>query len=176
MIDPFIWQDENFGKLPTKGKLLFIGLFSNADDYGKIRANDAYLKSTIFMYDNISLSKIHELMDEIGQTMKSVRLYEINENRYVMLKKWNDYQKQHKDRLIDSVLPDPSDVSDNVGQTPDNVRSSRLDKIRLSRGDKSMREEGISTEDGGVGKSLLKEKIKTLGLKSYDQSRNIKAS
>ena len=39
MIDPGIWQSEDFAKMSTLGKLVFIGLFSNADDEGRGRAN-----------------------------------------------------------------------------------------------------------------------------------------
>lgn len=37
MIDPNIWQSEDFAGLSTLAKLVFIGLFSNADDEGEIR-------------------------------------------------------------------------------------------------------------------------------------------
>ena len=51
MIDPGIWQSEDFSKLSTLAKLVFIGLFSNADDEGRGRAKAAYIKSTLFPYD-----------------------------------------------------------------------------------------------------------------------------
>ena len=42
MIDPNIWQSEDFSKLSTLGKLVFIGLFSLADDEGRGRSNPVY--------------------------------------------------------------------------------------------------------------------------------------
>ena len=51
MIDPNIWQSEDFGKLSLLAKIVFIGLFSNADDEGRGRANPVYLKSTLFPYE-----------------------------------------------------------------------------------------------------------------------------
>ena len=105
MIDPTIWQDEEFGKLSPKARLLFIGLFSNADDEGRIRANSAYVKSTIFMYDTMSLSKAASLINEIASTMSGVKYYEVDGNQYIQLIKWEEYQKQHKDRIQASTLP-----------------------------------------------------------------------
>ena len=35
MIDPNIWDSEDFSKLSILGRLLFIGMFSNADDEGR---------------------------------------------------------------------------------------------------------------------------------------------
>ncbi len=137
MIDPSIWQDENFGHLSPKARILFIGLFSNADDEGRIRANDSYIRSTIFMYDDISLSSVRQLTDEVISTMKSVFLYETYGNRYIQLKKWGDYQKQREDRIQDSSLPSPKgatvrQVSD-IRQTDDGQKSAqiRLDKVKL---------------------------------------------
>lgn len=51
MIDPNIWQSEDFSKLSTLGKLVFIGLFSLADDEGRGRCNPVFLKSTLFPYE-----------------------------------------------------------------------------------------------------------------------------
>ena len=50
MIDPNIWQSEDFSRLSTLGKLVFIGLFSLADDEGRGRCNPVYLKSTLFRF------------------------------------------------------------------------------------------------------------------------------
>ena len=35
MIDPSMWINEDFGTLSTLAKLVFIGLFSSADDEGR---------------------------------------------------------------------------------------------------------------------------------------------
>jgi len=135
MIDPAIWEDEEFGKLSMAGKVLFIGLFSNADDEGRIRANTAYIKSTIFMYDTTDIQTIELLLVEVTKTMKSVRLYEVDGKQYIQLLNWNEYQKQHKDRIQSSTLPIYNeDVSDNVGQVTDNdgVSKVKLSKVKLS--------------------------------------------
>lgn len=39
MIDPSIWTDEGMAALTPRQQLLFIGLFSNADDHGSLRAS-----------------------------------------------------------------------------------------------------------------------------------------
>lgn len=129
MIDPMIWQDEEFGSLTSGAKILFIGLFSNADDEGRIRANPAYLKSSIFMYDDITPAIVKTKRDEVVEKMSSVVFYEIDGKEYIQLKNWNEFQKQHKDRITPSTLPPYiEDVTDNVGQVTDNVG---VDKVRL---------------------------------------------
>ena len=52
MIVPEIWQSESFAQLSILAKLVFIGLFSNADDEGRGIANPVYIKSILFPYDD----------------------------------------------------------------------------------------------------------------------------
>lgn len=149
MIDPSIWHDENFGKLSITARLLFIGLFSNADDHGRIRANDSYIRSTIFMYDDISLTDVRQAVDEVAEKIKTIKSYEVSGNRYIQLLKWSEYQKQREDRMSDSLLPPPpqTDVrqmSDtcqtNVRQTPAEVKLSKLSKVKLDKNEVKERE------------------------------------
>jgi hypothetical protein len=129
MIDPTIWEDENFGTLSSDAKLMFIGLFSNADDEGRIRANPAYLKSTIFIYNDMDLGQITTIRSEVLSRINNVKYYIVDGKEYIQLTKWHDYQKQHKDRIQSSTLPRyKKDVADNVGQMTDNVG---VDKVRL---------------------------------------------
>jgi len=105
MIDPSIWSDESFGSLSSGAKILFIGLFSNADDEGRILANPAYLKATVFMYDTVTLDIIKTKRTEVIEKMSSVILYEVDGKEYIQLSRWEEYQKQQKDRIQPSKLP-----------------------------------------------------------------------
>ncbi len=163
MIDPSIWQDENFGQLSMCARLLFIGLFSNADDEGKIRANDSYIRSTIFMYDDIALADVRQAVDEVATKVRSIELYEIDGNRYIQLKKWSEYQKQREERIQKSILPSPIRHMSDKCQTDDSTSS--LDKCSLDKNKLGeSKREGISPADGGVGKQKFEERRKALHL------------
>lgn len=157
MIDPSIWQDEEFGSLSSNAKVLFIGLFSNADDEGRIRANPSYLKSTVFMYDEeVDVTLIPGIREEVIYKMKAVQFYEVDGKEYIQLKNWDEYQKQHKDRVQPSTLPTPSnDVSDNVGQMP---TQDKLSKDKLVSGKSpEIKIENVETfAKGSVGGLLAK--------------------
>lgn len=104
MIDPSIWQSEDFGKLSTLAKLVFIGLFSLADDEGKGRCNPVYLKSTLFPYEEgIRSADIDKTLSEISSNM-SVVLYSCNGSNYYSLYNWNTWQKI--DKPSESKIPD----------------------------------------------------------------------
>lgn len=103
MIDPNIWQSEDFSKLSTLSKLVFIGLFSLADDEGRGRCNPVYLRSTLFPYEeNIRSTDINKTLSEISSNM-SVVFYCCDGSNYYSLYNWNTWQKI--DRPTKSKIP-----------------------------------------------------------------------
>ena len=104
MIDPNIWQSEDFSKLSTLGKLVFIGLFSLADDEGRGRSNPVYLKSILFPYEEgIRSADIDKTLSEISSNM-SVIFYSCDGSSYYSLYNWNIWQKI--DRPTESKIPE----------------------------------------------------------------------
>ena len=63
MIDPEIWQSETIAALTRDQRLLFIGLFSNADDQGRLRAHPALIRSLVFPYDDITHAIAVEIVE-----------------------------------------------------------------------------------------------------------------
>lgn len=104
MIDPNIWQSEDFSKLSTLAKLVFIGLFSLADDEGRGRCNPIYLKSSLFPYEeDIRSTDIDKTLSEISSNM-SVIFYSCDGSSYYSLLSWNTFQKI--DRPSESKIPE----------------------------------------------------------------------
>lgn len=96
MIDPSIWQSEDFSKLSTLAKLVFIGLFSLADDEGRGRCNPVYLKSTLFPYEEgIRSADIDKTLSEISSNMSAI-FYSCDGSSYYSLYNWNTWQKIDK--------------------------------------------------------------------------------
>lgn len=104
MIDPNIWQSEDFSKLSVLAKLVFIGLFSLADDEGRGRCNSVYLRSTLFPYEeSIRSADIDKTLSEISSNM-SVVFYSCDGSNYYSLYNWKAWQKI--DRPSQSKMPE----------------------------------------------------------------------
>lgn len=90
MIDPDIWEDEKFSQLDSNGKLLFIGLISLSNDYGKLRGNSTLLKNKIFPYETqqIPVEEYINKLTELGM----IELYEVNNEKFIRIKNWFKYQ------------------------------------------------------------------------------------
>ena len=118
MIHPDIWSSEDFSSLSMLSKLVFIGMFSLADDEGKGRANPAYLKSAIFPYDDkMRVADIDKTLSEIGSKM-SVTLYVHNEKDYYRLESWEKWQRVEKPQPSKIPNPEAFKANSNSGSIP----------------------------------------------------------
>ena len=106
MIDPNFWGSEDVSKLNHTERLMLIGMFSTADDFGKGRANAAYVRSSVFPYEDIPLKEIEKNLSHIQEHIEIV-FYEIGDGKYYKFKNWSKWQKV--DHPTDSIIPDPQD-------------------------------------------------------------------
>lgn len=153
MIDPNIWESEDFAALSTFAKLLFIGMFSTADDEGRGRAKPVYLRSLLFPYDeSIRVADIEKALSEIGSKI-SVTFYTNNGNKYYQLDHWKKWQKVEKPS--DSILPDPEN-QDSISVLSFSTTNRRLigDESATNRGtvppkrkEKNIKEDNIKEKE-----------------------------
>ena len=90
---PDIWSDPHVAHLPTDAMLLFIGCFSNADDVGRLLADPAYLKGTIFPYQKFGVEYVLELRTTVVEHCPTVELYLVDGVEYLAFRRWKDHQK-----------------------------------------------------------------------------------
>ena len=107
MISPEIWESRSFSRLSDFAKLIFIGLFSQADDEGYGNASPGYIRSKLFPNDEERrLTDIKKALSEIALGM-SINFYEVNGDNFYHLTHWSEWQKV--DRPTKSRIPkDPN--------------------------------------------------------------------
>ena len=98
--------------LSHPARILFIGLISNADDEGRIKASPRYLKAIIFPSDEVDLNTIAKWRDEVTK-QKLVVLYIVDEMEYIYLPTYSKYQYINK--RMSGNLPPP--VTNDCGTT-----------------------------------------------------------
>ena len=158
MIDPGIWSSEDFSKLSSFSKLIFIGLFSLADDEGRGKANPSYLKSMLFPYEEgIRSADIKKTLQEIASTM-SVIFYTHDEKEYYALKSWGKFQTINKP--TPSSVPAPvSDYSAATVVLPEDYGSTTValpPKRKEEEKEKKEEEKGKKEEEKGKKSSAGK--------------------
>ena len=133
MIDPLIWEDEHFGKLSDKAKILFIACISNADDDGRLSGNPANLRAMAFRFDDVSSAVIEVLVKEIADILTNFKPYEVNDCKYIQLGKWEEYQTQREDRRKPSKLPScQSGVRQKSTKGLRKISKDKISEVKLS--------------------------------------------
>ncbi len=101
-IKPEFPQSESMGRVSRDSRLLFVMLWTIADDAGRARANSRMLASLLFPYDDDAPRLIHEWMFELERE-GCIKLYTVDGNAYLQIEKWLTHQKI--DRPSDSRIP-----------------------------------------------------------------------
>lgn len=108
-IKPEFFEDEKLAtRCSVAARLLYAGLWVFADDEGRMRASPAYIKASVFPYDElITLREIKAMLDELAQGGFIV-LYEAADERLLWIRNFKKHQKI--DRPNGSKLPPPPGV------------------------------------------------------------------
>lgn len=116
---PEIWKDPTFGKLTPEEQIMFVGLFSIADDEGRTVADPLYLRGELFTYKEFTAEQVRTLRDSVAVKMASVQLYRIGTVEYITLLKWSEYQTPKYPKP--SKIPPPPDVETSASNTGSDV-------------------------------------------------------
>jgi len=103
MVYASLWQNEDFAKLSDKEKILYVGLITLADDYGRLKVNLPALRSQIFLYDEDLKSS--DLLIYLQNIANNGLIYLYENNQYIEHPNWFKYQMLRKDRLSRSLCP-----------------------------------------------------------------------
>jgi len=91
-IKPEFPQSESMGRVSRDARLLFVELWTIADDSGRARAASRMLASLLFPYDNDAPSLIDGWLSELERE-GCIRRYEVDGNQYLDIPKWSEHQK-----------------------------------------------------------------------------------
>lgn len=120
-IKPKFWDDIKIGRLPRDARLLFIGLWTFADDLGVVIADPLWLKAKIFPYDQIQLQQLEAWLKVLEKTGFISHLTAGSESfyylptfsRHQLINKPNFEDVNIRKDLLDSLLSEITDQSRN---------------------------------------------------------------
>ena len=171
MVDPGIWQSEDFGKLSNLAKIVFIGLFSLADDEGRGRCNPVYLKSTLFPYnEDMRSADIEKALFEISSNM-SVVFYSCDGNNYYSLLSWDTFQKI--DKPTNSKIPDFDETDKEIRRifvegSPSDSRGFVLNKNIIKKKKNRIEKVFVPPTLEEIEKYVKEKKLKVIAKEFYD--------
>lgn len=103
-IKPQFFLNEEVSALPYEWRLLFAGLWTQADRDGRLEDRPHRLKAALFPYDDLNID--HGLGSLVNAGL--INRYERNGQRLISIPKWSKHQKPHVREPL-SEIPPPDD-------------------------------------------------------------------
>ena len=126
-IKPEFWISESIGRLSRDARLLFIGLWSFADDSGRSRGAFAAISGALFPYDSDANKHLPRWISELEKEGMIKRYIAQDGNTYIEIPNWLKHQKIEKPSKskfpaipehstnIPRILPDISALEQGTG-------------------------------------------------------------
>jgi len=109
MIDPGFWESVTVASWPYFDRLLFIGLFSHADDQGRLMGHPVLVRSKVFPFDDVPMDDIITALAKF-EASESIIRYSVDGKDYIQLVNW--WKWQHAQWAWPSKMPPPSGWED----------------------------------------------------------------
>jgi hypothetical protein len=107
-IKPEFPQSESMGRVSRDARLLFIQLWTLADDSGRLRGNSRMLASLLFPYDDDAPGLIDTWISELVRE-ECITPYEVEGQHFIQITNWIEHQKI--DKPSPSRFPAPREDS-----------------------------------------------------------------
>jgi hypothetical protein len=106
-VKPDIWKSEQISDVSIEARLTFLGLITQADDYGRMKGSPKLVRSLVFPYDEYTVQNITEWLRELHEN-DLIRWYTVKGKQFIELPTWGDHQRVS--HPTDSVLPSHSEA------------------------------------------------------------------
>lgn len=106
LIHTKIWSSNQFALLKDREQLLYIGMVTLGDYYGRLNGDPRYLRSSIFPYREVGLTQVKKMRDRIAE-VGLILSYSDKNGSYIQHPNWQKYQSLRQDRPRPSDFPAP---------------------------------------------------------------------
>lgn len=154
-IKPDFWTDEKVLSIKPLTRLLFIGMWNFADDYGRLEFSPASLKAKIFPLDPLTAPDVRDMLNELSGA-DLLMIYSAKGKEYIEITGWHN---QKIDKRQASKIPGPFDDGSSVRGSP--PTSAELPKppptpapVREGKGEERNSEADASGADAPPDRSI----------------------
>jgi len=105
-IKPSFFDNELLGGLSPLTRLLFIGLWGQADRAGRLEDRPLRLKKNILGYDDVTVADVDSMLEALNINGFIIR-YQVGEKRYIQVTKFAKHQNPHIKEKPSEIPPPP---------------------------------------------------------------------
>lgn len=142
-IKPEFPQSESMGRVSRDARLLFVMLWTIADDHGRSRAHSRMLASLLFPYDDDAGVLLPKWMAEL-ESEGCISLYDVGGSQYLQINNWGKHQKI--DKPSKPIFPGIDDVSEGTREPSRDTREVSSEDLRKGSKEGKGGSEGIESE------------------------------
>ncbi len=102
-IKPEFWDDEKLSELPIPARLLFIGCWNFADDFGIMPESIKWIKAKVFPYDSLRDNEVKQWIDTLVKNRMLIP-FAYGDKGYYIIRRFRSHQIIDK-RYEKSTLP-----------------------------------------------------------------------
>lgn len=128
-IKPQFFMNEDVAALPFEWRLLFVGLWTQADRDGRLLDRPQRLRAALFPYDDLNIDQGLGRLANAGL----INRYEQDGQRLIEIPKWAKHQRPHNTEPV-SELPPPDRKTVPKRLDPDQELDQELDPDPVLRG------------------------------------------
>ena len=149
MLHKKISISEDVNKLSLSARLLFTWIIAHADDEGRLKGDATYIKAVVVPYTKWSRKLIESYLYQMKNT-GLIYYWQNNNQQYIELCKWTDYQSIRKDRFEPSKLPSYKDNKLSTKEQPDDNQKdtqsniSELSPVKFNKSEFKESEEAVA--------------------------------
>lgn len=122
-VKPEFWTDRKVARVSRDARLLYISLWNQADEHGRLHGDARYVKGHCLPYDDdLGLAEVDTLLNELWRAGR-VQRYEVDGEPYLYLPKLAGHQRLEPNKAA-SRLPEPPGESAPIA-APDDDPPSR---------------------------------------------------
>jgi len=180
MIKKEFWTSEQIMNLPIAARLLFIGMWNQADDEGILKASPMQLKAQIFPCDmGIDLEQVRHYIDLIKAENLIIfnKITQDEEQNLIRIRKWSQHQQINKPTPTKYVFieEDKEDSRSTPVVLPDDYRPKESKEKEKKIKEIKVKEEKVNQKEP-ADKSARELDLFNQWWKLYDRDTNKKQS
>ena len=125
-IKPEFWSSPDIAALSDSDRLLFIGLWSYVDDYGRGRDDVALIVAALYPHDMVAnprdtVAKVRDGLARLSEANLILR-YTVASRTYFLVTGWGKHQRVDKPKA--SRIPEPTEEENGTSPQNDAIRES----------------------------------------------------
>lgn len=105
-IKPSFFDNELLGGLSPLTRLLFIGLWGQADRAGRLEDRPLRLKKNILGYDDVTVADVDNMLESLNINGFIIR-YQVEDRHYIQVTKFEKHQNPHIKEKPSEIPPPP---------------------------------------------------------------------